>query len=82
MPIRLKLAAAQLRSAVADADDPGLRQYLELRARALETERLLRQRSGVARHEAQRGSTSSSARSRTYTDKLFGYKAAAESVRP
>ena len=75
---QVKLAAADLRSAAADAEDPGLRRYLELRARALETDDY--RASDLAWMEMKNNTVDIVIGPiETYTDRLFGYKAAAES---
>ena len=75
---QVKVAAARLREAAADADDPGLRRFLELRARALETDDY--QASDMAWLDM-KGNTVDVVIGpiETYSDRLFGYKAAAES---
>ena len=73
----MKLAAAQLRAASSDAEDPGLRHYLELRARALETDDYYA--SDLAWLDMKHNTLDIVIGPiETYTDKLFGYKAAAE----
>ena len=70
-------AAAKLREAAALADDPGLRRYLELRARALETDDY--QPSDLAWMDMKRnGVDVVIGPIETYDDGLFGYKAAHE----
>ena len=74
---QVKLAAAQLRAASSDAEDPGLRHYLELRARALETDDYYA--SDLAWLDMKHNTLDIVIGPiETYTDKLFGYKAAAE----
>jgi len=75
---QVKLAAARLRAATADAEDPGLRRYLELRARALETDDY--RASDLAWLDMKSNTVDVVIGPiETYTDQLFGYKAAAES---
>ncbi len=75
---QVKIAAEKLRSAAADADDPGLRRYLELRARALETDDY--RPSDIAWLDMKNNTLDVVIGPiETYTDQLFGYKAAAES---
>jgi hypothetical protein len=70
-------AAAKLREAAALADDPGLRKYLELRARALETDEY--QPSDLAWMDMKRNAVDVVIGPiETYDDALFGYKAAHE----
>jgi hypothetical protein len=70
-------AAAKLREAAALADDPGLRRYLELRARALETDDY--QPSDLAWMDMkENGLDVVIGPIETYDDGLFGYKAAHE----
>jgi hypothetical protein len=70
-------AAAKLREAAALADDPGLRRYLELRARALETDDY--QPSDLAWMDMKRnGVDVVIGPIETYDDGLYGYKAAHE----
>jgi hypothetical protein len=74
---QVKLAAAQLRAAAADAEDADLRRYLELRARALETDDYYA--SDLAWLDMKHNTLDIVVGPiETYTDKLFGYKAAAE----
>ena len=75
---QVKLAAAKLRTAAAEADDPGLRRYLELRARALETDDYTP--SDLAWLDMKNNTLDIVIGPiETYSDQLFGYKAAAES---
>jgi hypothetical protein len=70
-------AAAKLREAAALADDAGLRNYLELRARALETDDY--QPSDLAWMDMKRNTVDVVIGPiETYDDELFGYKAAHE----
>ncbi len=70
-------AAAKLREAAKLADDPGLRRYLELRARALETDEY--QASDLAWLDMKtNGIDVVIGPIETYIDKLFGQKTAAE----
>ena len=70
-------AAARLREAAALADDPGLRKYLELRARALETDDY--RTSDLAWMDMKRNALDVVIGPiETYDDALFGYKAAHE----
>ena len=70
-------AAAKLREAAALADDPGLRKYLELRARALETDNY--RPSDMAWLDMKRNAIDIVIGPiETYEDALFGYKAAHE----
>ena len=70
-------AAAKLREAAALADDPGLRKYLELRARALETDNY--QPSDLAWMDMKRNALDVVIGPiETYDDGLYGYKAAHE----
>ncbi len=70
-------AAAKLREAAALAEDPGLRRYLELRARALETDDY--QASDLAWLDMKRNPIDVVIGPiETYDDELFGYKAAHE----
>jgi hypothetical protein len=70
-------AAAKLREAAALADDPGLRRYLELRARALETDEY--RPSDLAWMDMKRNALDVVIGPiETYDDGLFGYKAAHE----
>ncbi len=74
---QVKLAAAQLRAASRDAEDPGLRHYLELRARALETDDYYA--SDLAWLDMKHNTLDIVIGPiETYADRLFGYKAAAE----
>jgi hypothetical protein len=73
----LKQAAAKLREAAALAEDPGLRRYLELRAKALETDDY--QSSDLAWLDMKRNTIDVVIGPiETYDDALFGYKAAHE----
>jgi hypothetical protein len=73
----LKQAVAKLREAAALAEDPGLRRYLELRARALETDDY--QASDLAWLDMKQNSIDVVIGPiETYDDALFGYKAAHE----
>ncbi|MEO7985871.1 MAG: Zn-dependent hydrolase [Gemmatimonadales bacterium] len=75
---QVKLAADKLREAAADAEDPGLRRFLELRARALETDDY--QASDIAWLDMKNNTVDIVIGPiETYADRLFGYKAAAES---
>jgi hypothetical protein len=70
-------AAVKLREAAALADDPGLRKYLELRARALETDEY--RPSDLAWLDMKRNALDVVIGPiETYDDGLFGYKAAHE----
>jgi len=70
-------AAARLREAARLAEDPGLRRYLELRARALETDEY--QASDLAWMDMKRNLVDVVLGPiETYDDELFGYKAAHE----
>jgi hypothetical protein len=70
-------AAAKLREAAALADDPGLRKYLQLRAKALETDDY--QASDLAWLDMKRNTIDVVIGPiETYDDELFGYKAAHE----
>jgi peptidase M49-like protein len=70
-------AAARLREAAKLAEDPGLRRYLELRARALETDEY--QASDLAWMDMKRNLVDIVIGPiETYDDELFGYKAAHE----
>jgi peptidase M49-like protein len=70
-------AAARLREAAKLAEDPGLRRYLELRARALETDEY--QASDLAWMDMKRNLVDVVLGPiETYDDELFGYKAAHE----
>lgn len=70
-------AAAKLREAAALAEDPGLRQYLELRATALETDSY--QPSDLAWMDMKTNTIDVVVGPiETYEDQLFGYKAANE----
>jgi hypothetical protein len=70
-------AAAKLREAAGLADDPGLRRYLELRARALETDDY--RPSDLAWMDMKRNTIDVVIGPiETYDDELFGYKAAHE----
>src|SRR6185436_18559110 len=70
-------AAANLRKAAALAEDPGLQKYLELRARALETDEY--QPSDLAWLDMKsNGIDIVIGPIETYIDKLFGQKAGAE----
>jgi hypothetical protein len=74
---QVKIAAARLRNAAADAEDPGLRRYLQLRARALETDDYYA--SDLAWLDMKHNTLDIVIGPiETYTDELFGYKAAAE----
>ena len=76
-PRRCAAAAAKLREAAALADDPGLRRYLELRARALETDDY--QPSDLAWLDMKNNPVDIVIGPiETYEDQLFGYKAAYE----
>lgn len=71
-------AAARLREAAALAADPGLKRYLELRARALETDEF--QDSDLAWMDMKNNTIEVVIGPiETYEDQLFGYKAANES---
>jgi len=73
----LKQAVAKLREAAALAEDPGLRRYLELRARALETDDY--QASDLAWLDMKHNTLDMVVGPiETYDDALFGYKAAHE----
>jgi hypothetical protein len=73
----LKQAVAKLREAAALAEDPGLRRYLELRARALETDDY--QANDLAWLDMKQNSIDVVIGPiETYDDALFGYKAAHE----
>ena len=75
---QVKLAAAKVRDAAADAEDPGLRKYLELRARALETDDY--HASDVAWLDMKNNTVDVVIGPiEVYSDRLFGYKAAASS---
>jgi hypothetical protein len=75
---QVRLAAAKLREAAADADDPGLRKFLELRARALETDDY--RASDMAWLDMKNNTLDIVIGPiEVYSDHLFGYKAAAES---
>ena len=75
---QVKLASAKLRTAATEAEDPGLRRYLELRARALETDDYTA--SDLAWLDMKNnGVDVVIGPIETYSDQLFGYKAAAES---
>ena len=70
-------AAAKLREAAGLADDPGLRKYLDLRARALETDEY--RPSDLAWMDMKRNAVDIVIGPiETYDDGLFGYKAAHE----
>ena len=74
---RVRHAAAKVRQAAALAEDPGLRRYLELRARALETDDY--QPSDLAWLDMKQNTIDFVIGPiETYDDKLFGYKAAHE----
>jgi hypothetical protein len=74
----MRAAAAKLRQAAALADDAGLRRYLELRARALETDDY--RPSDMAWLDMKSNTLDIVIGPiETYIDELFGYKAAAES---
>lgn len=74
---QMRQAAAKLREAAALADDTGLRKYLELRARALETDDY--RASDIAWLDMKtNGLDVVIGPIETYIDQLFGYKAAAE----
>jgi hypothetical protein len=74
----MRAAAAKLREAAGLADDAGLRRYLELRARALETDDY--QPSDMAWLDMKTNRLDIVVGPiETYIDGLFGYKAAAES---
>ena len=74
----MRAAAAKLREAAALADDAGLRRYLELRATALETDDY--QPSDLAWLDMKTNTVDVVIGPiETYIDRLFGYKAAAES---
>ncbi len=73
----LKQAVAKLREAAALAEDPGLRRYLDLRARALETDDY--QASDLAWLDMKQNAIDVVIGPiETYDDALFGYKAAHE----
>jgi Peptidase family M49 len=73
----VKRAAAKLRQAATLAEDPGLRHYLELRARALETDDY--QASDLAWLDMKQNTIDFVVGPiETYDDELFGYKAAHE----
>jgi hypothetical protein len=73
----LRHAAGKLREAAALADDAGLRRYLELRAKALETDAY--QPSDLAWLDMKRNTLDIVIGPiETYADHLFGYKAVAE----
>jgi hypothetical protein len=73
----LKQAVAKLREAAALAEDPGLRRYLDLRARALETDDY--QASDLAWLDMKHNTLDMVIGPiETYDDALFGYKAAHE----
>jgi hypothetical protein len=73
----VKRAAAKLRQAAALAEDPGLRRYLELRARALETDDY--QPSDLAWLDMKHNTIEVVIGPiETYDDALFGYKASHE----
>ncbi len=75
---QVTLAAAKLRSAAAEAEDPGLRRFLDLRARALETDEYTA--SDLAWLDMKNNTVDIVIGPiETYSDHLFGYKAAAES---
>jgi hypothetical protein len=75
---QVKLAAAKLRSAAAIAEDPGLRRFLELRAKALEADDY--KASDLAWLDMKNNTIDVVIGPiETYSDRLFGYKAAAES---
>jgi hypothetical protein len=75
----MRSAAAKLREAAKLADDAGLRKYLELRARALETDDY--RPSDFAWLDMKTNTVDVVIGPiETYIDQLFGYKAAAESV--
>jgi hypothetical protein len=75
---QVKLAAAKLRSAAAEAEDPELRRFLELRARALETDDYTP--SDLAWLDMKNNTIDVVIGPiEIYSDQLFGYKAAAES---
>ena len=75
---QVKIAAAKLREAAADAEDPGLRHFLELRARALETDDY--RASDLAWLDMKNNAVDVVIGPiETYTDRLFGFKASAES---
>ena len=74
----LRAAAAKLREAAALADDAGLRRYLELRAKSLETDDY--RPSDMAWLDMKTNTLDIVIGPiETYIDELFGYKAAAES---
>ena len=76
-PEPTRRAAAKLREAAALADDPGLRKYLELRARALETDEY--RASDLAWMDMKRNTIDVVIGPiETYDDALYGYKAAHE----
>ena len=76
--VPMRAAAAKLREAAALADDAGLRRYLELRAKALETDDY--QASDMAWLDMKSNTLDIVIGPiETYIDQLFGYKAAAES---
>jgi peptidase M49-like protein len=73
----VRQAAAKIREAVVLAEDPGLRRYLELRARALETDDY--QASDLAWLDMKHNTVDVVIGPiETYDDALFGYKAAHE----
>ncbi len=75
---QVKLAATKLGEAAADAKDPGLRRYLELRARALETDDY--RASDLAWLDMKNNTVDVVIGPiETYADQLLGYKAVAES---
>ncbi len=75
---QVKLASTRVREAAAEAEDPGLRKYLELRARALETDDY--HASDVAWLDMKDNTVDVVIGPiETYSDRLFGYKAAASS---
>ena len=75
---QVRLAAQKLREAAAEADDAGLRRYLELRAGALETDDY--RASDMAWLDMKNNTLDIVIGPiEVYTDQLFGYKAAAES---
>ena len=74
---QVERAAARLREAAKLASDPGLRRYLELRARALETDDF--QQSDLAWMDMKNNTIDVVIGPiETYEDQLFGYKAANE----
>ena len=75
---QVKVAAARLRDAATDAEDAGLRKYLELRASALETDDY---RASDFAWLAMKNNTVDVVIGpiEVYSDRLFGFKAAAES---